>query len=56
MYIGGGDGTFYVVDAGSGKRLQTLEAGGPISASPAISSSGRIVIGTQDGRLLCLGR
>lgn len=61
IYIGSGDGSFYVLDAATGKRIQEIQAGGPIAASPAISSGspgqpGRVVIGTQDGRLLCLGQ
>ncbi|HBY58221.1 MAG TPA: hypothetical protein DEH78_00255, partial [Solibacterales bacterium] len=31
-----------------------FDAGGPISASPAIGE-GRLVIGTQDGKLYCFG-
>jgi outer membrane protein assembly factor BamB len=31
-----------------------FEAGGPLSASPAIAD-GRLVIGSQDGKLFCLG-
>jgi len=31
-----------------------FEAGGPLSASPAVAS-GRLVIGSQDGKLFCLG-
>jgi len=32
-----------------------FEAGSPLSASPAIAE-GRVVIGSQDGRLYCLGQ
>ncbi len=37
-----------------GKSVLQFEAGGPLSASPAIAS-GRLVIGSQDGKLFCLG-
>ena len=40
--------------APSGKSLFEFEAGGPLSASPAVAS-GRLVIGSQDGKLFCLG-
>ena len=36
------------------QELFEFEAGGPLSASPAIAS-GRLVIGSQDGKLFCLG-
>ena len=54
VYVGGNDGKLYVLDAASGKSLFVFEAGGPLSASPAIAS-GRLVIGSQDGKLFCLG-
>ena len=42
-------------DAATGKSVvQQFEAGGPLSASPAIAG-GRLVIGSQDGKLFCLG-
>ena len=37
-----------------GKSVFQFEAGGPLSASPAVAS-GRLVIGSQDGKLFCLG-
>jgi hypothetical protein len=43
-----------VLDAATGKSVFQLEAGAPLSASPAIAS-GRLVIGSQDGKLFCLG-
>jgi outer membrane protein assembly factor BamB len=54
VYIGGNDGKLYVLDAASGKSVFEFEAGGPLSASPAIAD-GRLVIGSQDGKLFCLG-
>ena len=51
---GSNDRKRYVVDAGTGAVVQQFEAGGPLSASPAIAG-GRLVIGSQDGKLFCLG-
>ncbi len=54
MYIGSNDGKLYVLDIATGKSVFEFEAGGPLSASPAVAS-GRLVIGSQDGKLFCLG-
>jgi eukaryotic-like serine/threonine-protein kinase len=54
VYVGSGDGRFYVLDLASGARLWEHDMAGPVSASPAIAG-GRIVIGSQDGRLVCFG-
>jgi eukaryotic-like serine/threonine-protein kinase len=43
-----------VLDVTSGKSVFQFEAGGPLSASPAVAG-GRVVIGSQDGKLFCLG-
>jgi eukaryotic-like serine/threonine-protein kinase len=43
-----------VIDVKTGKKLWEYEAGAPLSASPAIAG-GRVVIGSQDGKILCLG-
>ena len=43
-----------MLDAASGKSVFEFDAGGPLSASPALAS-GRVVIGSQDGKLFCLG-
>jgi outer membrane protein assembly factor BamB len=45
---------FYVLNLTNGPKLWEFNAGGPLSASPAIAN-GRIVIGSQDGRLYCFG-
>ena len=54
VYIGSNDGKLYVLDAATGKSVFEFEAGGPLSASPAVAD-GRLVIGSQDGKLFCLG-
>jgi outer membrane protein assembly factor BamB len=54
VYIGGNDGKLYVLDAASGKSLFEFDAGGPMPASPAVAA-GRLVIGSQDGKLFCFG-
>jgi outer membrane protein assembly factor BamB len=52
--VGSSDGRFYVIDAATGKGLWEFEAGGAITASPAIAD-GKVVIGTTDGILYCFG-
>jgi outer membrane protein assembly factor BamB len=54
VYVGGSEGKLFVLDAGSGKSVFEFEAGAPITASPALAA-GRLVIGSQDGNLFCLG-
>jgi len=54
VYVGSNDGRFYVLDAANGNKLWEFNAGAPLSASPAIAE-GRIVIGSQDGKLYCFG-
>jgi outer membrane protein assembly factor BamB len=55
VYVGSGDGRFYVLDLKTGARIWEFDAGASIVASPAIAS-GRIVIGSQDGVLYAFGR
>ncbi|MBI1791909.1 MAG: PQQ-binding-like beta-propeller repeat protein [Acidobacteria bacterium] len=38
----------------TGAKLWEFEAGAPLSASPAIGA-GKLVIGSQDGKVFCLG-
>jgi eukaryotic-like serine/threonine-protein kinase len=54
VYIGSNDGRFYVLDVATGAKLWEFNAGAPLSASPAVAE-GRIVIGSQDGKLYCFG-
>ena len=54
VFVGSGDGRFYVLDLADGAQLWDFDTGAPISASPAIAS-GRIVIGSLDGRIICFG-
>jgi outer membrane protein assembly factor BamB len=52
--VGSNDGKLYAFDVATGKVVFEFEAGGPLSASPSVAS-GRLVIGSQDGKLFCLG-
>jgi outer membrane protein assembly factor BamB len=54
VYIGSSDGRLYVLDLKTGAKLFAFEAGAALTASPAIAG-GRVVIGTDDGRVYCLG-
>jgi len=54
VFAASNDGKLYVLDLKDGSRKGVFEAGAPLSASPAIAG-GRLVIGTQDGRIFCLG-
>jgi outer membrane protein assembly factor BamB len=54
VYVGSNDGRFYVLGLDKGDKLWEFDTGGPLSASPAVAA-GRIVIGSQDGRLICFG-
>jgi outer membrane protein assembly factor BamB len=56
VYGGSSDSKLYVLDLANGKELQALALGTRgILASPAVSN-GRLVIGTVDGALVCLGK
>jgi outer membrane protein assembly factor BamB len=56
VYFGSNDGKLYVVDLATGKQIQAIELGKKgILASPAVSTE-RLVIGTIDGDLFCLGK
>jgi outer membrane protein assembly factor BamB len=54
VYVGSNDGRLYVLDLAKGTRLWDFNAGGAISASPALAA-GRVVIGDQQGRIYCFG-
>jgi outer membrane protein assembly factor BamB len=54
VYVGSNDGRLYVLDLRDGKKLWEFEAGGALSASPAIAA-GRLVIGSQDGQVFAFG-
>jgi len=52
-----GSDTLIVVDRSKRRRniiIAAVEAGGPLAASPAVSG-GKLVIGSLDGKLFCLG-
>ena len=44
----------YALEAQTGKVVWEFDTGEPIAASPGIAG-GRVVIGTQDGRVYCFG-
>ena len=50
VFVGSNDGRFYVLAFSNGAKVWEFNAGAALSASPAIAN-GRIVIGSQDGRL-----
>ena len=47
-------GSARALQQATGAKLWVFEAGAPLSASPAVGE-GRIVIGSQDGKLYCFG-
>lgn len=53
VFVPGGDGNLYVLDLATGHELWHFEAGG-FGSSPAIAH-GRLVIGSLDGVVYCLG-
>jgi eukaryotic-like serine/threonine-protein kinase len=54
LFFGSQDGRIYGLDRRSGKEVWRYEAGGKISASPAVAA-GRLVIGNTRGALYCFG-
>ena len=54
VYVGSLDGNLYVLDLARGTELQKVHVGGQITASPVIVD-GKLIIGNQDGLLVCLG-
>ena len=53
--VGASDGYLYVLDLEKGSEVQKIELGRGVVSSPAITE-GRVVIGTTDGWVVCLGR
>jgi outer membrane protein assembly factor BamB len=54
VFVGSNDGRLYVHDLTSGKVVWEYEDGGALMSSPAIAS-GRVVFGSSDGRVVCIG-
>ncbi len=54
-YFGSTDGFLYVVNVADGKQVQKFELGRSVLAGPAVAH-GRLVIGTTDDWVVCLGR
>ena len=54
VYVPCSDSFLYVLDLETGKQIQATEMPGKLTACPAVVD-GRIVLGTDDGVLCCLG-
>lgn len=54
VFVGASDGNLYALSLADGREVWRFEAGGAITASPAVAD-GRLVIGTEDGVLYCFG-
>ncbi|MGC9015120.1 MAG: PQQ-binding-like beta-propeller repeat protein, partial [Thermoproteota archaeon] len=54
VFIGSSDGNLYVLDKASGKVLWKYSTGGPITASPIVSSNGIVYVGSTDGKIYAL--
>jgi outer membrane protein assembly factor BamB len=54
VYLGSGDGRFYVLDLATGRKQWEFDAGSGITSSPAISAA-RVVIVSNDGVVYCFG-
>ena len=52
--MGSNDGRLYIVRLKDGKLLSSFETDDSITASPAVVA-GKIIIGSEDGTLYCLG-
>ncbi len=55
VFFGSNDGRIYGLDAVTGKKLWEFEAGTGLSASPAVAA-GKLIIGSQDGKLYAFGK
>jgi len=53
LYTGSSTGTLSAMTS-KGDEKWALEAGGPISETPAVGADGAIYVGTDDGRILCV--
>jgi len=54
VLLGSEDGIFYAISATDGSEVSRFEVGDRISASAA-AADGRIVVGTENGQLICFG-
>jgi outer membrane protein assembly factor BamB len=54
VYVGSTDGRLYILDTATGQKRGEFDAGSGVSSSPAIAG-GKILFGTEDGVLYCLG-
>jgi outer membrane protein assembly factor BamB len=54
VYTGSSDGFVYCINEITGTEVWRYSTGGPVASSPAISAE-HVFIGSNDGRLYCLG-
>jgi outer membrane protein assembly factor BamB len=55
LYVGGGDGYLYALDAGTGKLRWRFKTGGRIRSSPALDAT-TAYVGSYDGKLYAIDR
>jgi len=53
VYRGSSDGTFYALDARTGKERWHFDAGSSIGDAPAVAA-GSVIVGVRDGRIVAL--
>src|SRR5688500_6223067 len=53
LYVGGGDGGVYALDAATGAERWRFDADNPVSSSPAVAA-GLVYVGSDDGTLYAL--
>jgi len=53
VYCGSSDGTFYALDAQTGKERWRFDAGSSIGDAPAVAA-GSVIVGLRDGRVVAL--
>ncbi len=54
VYIGGGDGCFYAIDAATGELKWKRDTGGEITGSATVTRDGKVLIGSAGGTFFAL--